>query len=301
MRSNWKERRRAGITATDVAAILGVSTWKNALDVQQEKLLGQESIAETDFMRMGRALEPIIVKMYERKTGHTVRRFRQVRQSKRNPLLLATPDGADLTTAENLEIKLAVFPHGKFGDDGTDDVPDPYLLQVQHQMLVTGATATVLPVYSPGRWFHVYRIPESKALQEQIESICTAWWQRHIVEQQPVILDGTEPHALESVKAVYNRVHKGKVVTLPDELEGLVKQLADVRQRRYQDSKTEKTIQTKLLQEIDDAEIAYVGNMIVNRYERHRSGYTVKPTDYVELRLKSAIQETQEILDTLTE
>ena len=60
VRSKWLARRRRGITATDVAAILGMSKYATPLDVYLTKRDGDQKEA-TYAMQRGNALEPLLI------------------------------------------------------------------------------------------------------------------------------------------------------------------------------------------------------------------------------------------------
>ena len=59
-RTEWLKRRRAGIGGSDVAAILGISPWKTALDVYHDKTGAAKDEPETENMRLGTALEQFV-------------------------------------------------------------------------------------------------------------------------------------------------------------------------------------------------------------------------------------------------
>lgn len=60
VRSKWLARRRRGITATDVAAILGMSKYATPLDVYLTKRDGDQKEANYAMQR-GNALEPLLI------------------------------------------------------------------------------------------------------------------------------------------------------------------------------------------------------------------------------------------------
>jgi putative phage-type endonuclease len=87
----WLEARKHYITATDMAAIEGVSPWRCEQDVADEKAngSGQES---TLVMRVGSALEDLIAAAYSEETGRKVRRVHGLWESRAIPWAAASPD-----------------------------------------------------------------------------------------------------------------------------------------------------------------------------------------------------------------
>ena len=95
----WLSRRRAGIGGSDVAAIIGISPFKTALDVWAEKR-GITTSASSPQMDFGRLLEPAILQAFSERSELQVRQvpqeFLPVAHRSR-PWQLASPDGGTVT------------------------------------------------------------------------------------------------------------------------------------------------------------------------------------------------------------
>ncbi len=65
---DWLERRREYIGASDSAAMLGYSPWSGPLTLFMNKTEGYQQ-ATTAAMRIGTALEPVILDMWAEETG----------------------------------------------------------------------------------------------------------------------------------------------------------------------------------------------------------------------------------------
>lgn len=87
----WLAARREHVTATDMAALLGVSPWKCEADVAAEKA-GERTTESTLRMRIGSVLEPLIASEYEAQTGYTLRRFHGLKVHPRISWAAASPD-----------------------------------------------------------------------------------------------------------------------------------------------------------------------------------------------------------------
>ncbi len=68
-RQAWLAARRRGITGTDVAAILGLNPWRNALDVYLEKMGQGEAVQANEAMWWGTYLEEGIARRYAELTN----------------------------------------------------------------------------------------------------------------------------------------------------------------------------------------------------------------------------------------
>lgn len=73
-RASWLEGRRTGIGGSDVAAVLGLSPWKTALDVWNDKLGLSEEKGMSEPAYWGTTLEDTVAKEFQKRTGYKVQR-----------------------------------------------------------------------------------------------------------------------------------------------------------------------------------------------------------------------------------
>ena len=66
--------RRAGLGASDAPAALGLSPWKTPLELFLEKTGRAAPVEEKLSMRIGRALEPVVLRAFVDETGLAVTR-----------------------------------------------------------------------------------------------------------------------------------------------------------------------------------------------------------------------------------
>lgn len=137
------ERRLEGITATDLAAIVGVHPHRSRIDVWREKRGEGSPWVDTDRSRWGELLEPVIRRDYADR--HDVRvEVPGTLAHPDAPWMLATPDGVayvegDPTPKNGLEIKCHTFRlMHLYGTPGTDEIPLHELCQVSWNLAVTG-------------------------------------------------------------------------------------------------------------------------------------------------------------------
>jgi putative phage-type endonuclease len=175
-REDWLKARTTGIGGSDVAAILGLSKWKTPLAVYQEKRGEIEPQADNAPMRWGRYLEPVVRQAYADETGREVR---VPTDMLRHPLyehMLANLDG--FTDDRRIfEAKTARSGDG-WGEPGSDQIPQPYLLQVQHYMEVTGFPVADVAVLIGGSDFRLYEVPADRELQDMLIDAEGEFWQR---------------------------------------------------------------------------------------------------------------------------
>jgi putative phage-type endonuclease len=192
--------RRRGIGGSDAPAILGVSKWRTPLDIYLEKRGEGEPQPESPAMRWGTALEPVVRQAYADLTGETVRVPGLLVHPERL-WMLAHVDG--LTESGRLvEIKTARMADG-WGEPGTDEIPDAYLIQVQHYLSVTAISVADVAVLIGGSDFRVYEVPADADLQGVIVAAEVDFWDRVQTGRPP------DPVSLADAKPGDRRSHRG--------------------------------------------------------------------------------------------
>lgn len=174
-RSAWLAERRTGIGGSDVAPILGLSKWRTPMDVYLDKR--GEGIDQDDNPAMfwGRALEPVIRQRYADVTGREVVTPAAMLRHPTHTHMCANLDG--VADSRVVEIKTARTADG-WGEDGSDEIPEAYLLQVQHYMIVTALPVADVAVLIGGQDFRLYEVPADPELQAMMIEAEAEFWQR---------------------------------------------------------------------------------------------------------------------------
>jgi putative phage-type endonuclease len=130
--------RRTCIGSSDSPRLFGF--WGQPLSVYLDKL-GLLPDTDSPAMRAGRMLEDVVAQMYAEVSGYEVAPppVRLMRHPDM-PWLGASLDRVSLRGP--VEIKTSRTADG-WGEPGTDEIPDAYMVQVQHQLLVACAVSGV--------------------------------------------------------------------------------------------------------------------------------------------------------------
>lgn len=179
-RAAWLETRRSGIGGSDVAGILGLSKWSTPLQVYQQKRGEIADQPDNATMRWGRYLEPVVRQAYADETGNEVRVLDQLVRHHSHDFMIANLDGFVAPASgprRVFEAKTARTAEG-WGEPGSDQIPQPYLLQVQHYMAVTGFVVADVAVLVGGSDFRIYEVPEDRELQEMLVDAEAEFWGR---------------------------------------------------------------------------------------------------------------------------
>lgn len=198
-------KRRRGVGASEVSAILGVNPWKRPIDVQRDKLgLSEPSppSPETergDFDEL--ALRPWYAHRYQRRVEEV-----GTLQDEALPLLIATPDGISHPREGDgdrflLEIKSpGQYTQWDWGDNETDQVPIYHVPQVLWGMAVTGLKVAHL-VARVRCEMRLYIVPFDQSVFDDIYRQVDTFWRLHVVEKRPCAPDHSDQYAEHLAKA----------------------------------------------------------------------------------------------------
>lgn len=191
-REQWLEERRTGIGGSDVAAIMGISPWATPLSVYEAKILPPgEDKYENEAMLWGRLHEETIIKEFERRTGLVVTRGgNDIIRHHSMPWMLATPDGL-IGNYEGLEVKTARTANG-WGDPESNDVPETYLCQVMHYMIVTGRRVWHIAALIGGSELRCRTVKYNDELAGVIIAACHKFWHEHVLAGVPPLATTVE-------------------------------------------------------------------------------------------------------------
>ena len=183
-REEWLRERRTAIGSSDAAAVCGRSPWKTAYEVWLDKLGLVPDLPPSEPMRWGLKLESVIAEAYEEHTGTTLTAPGMVR-SDNHRWMAATIDRVR-DDGRIVELKSASAYDAKaWGPAGSDDIPEHYLIQVQHQLAVTGADIADVAALIGGNDFRVYTVPRNAHLIDTLVAIEGGFWDKVETKQQP--------------------------------------------------------------------------------------------------------------------
>lgn len=175
-RTEWLEARRSGIGGSDAAAAVGISPWVTPFQLYLDKTEGCEPV-ESDAMHWGTVLEPVIRREYAEVTGRDVLVPEKAFHWEKWPIAFAHVDGLARTNPlpRLIECKTARSDRD-WGEPGTDEIPDHYMAQVQHCLMVLGLEVADVAVLFGGSDFRLYEVPADRELQELIADAEREFW-----------------------------------------------------------------------------------------------------------------------------
>lgn len=235
----WHELRRQGVSASEIAAVMGLSKWASPFSLYWQKINGWDTEGNED-MSTGTFLEPTIADWFAAtypERGITCRAGLYAHPDR--PWQLATPDrllylrcstcggrggfgmdvcsdcmtagycGDDLTAL--LECKWVAHSWDGWGEPGTDEVPVYYRAQALWQLDTLGVDEVHVAALGPGgfRAYLVRRDEDDLALMRA----AGAEFMRRLEAGEPPELDGHDA-TIGALKRLHPDLGDGEV-TLP--------------------------------------------------------------------------------------
>jgi putative phage-type endonuclease len=195
-RAQWLAERRTCITATDVAKIMGVSKFGGPADVFFDKVGVSEDTPPTQAMESGHRLQDAILRWYADKEGCPIQLCDPftVYRNPDYPLLGASLDGLrepDGIPVDAKNVRFLRFNDG-WGEQGTDEVPPDYLLQLHVQAMICDKDHADLSVLASGQDHMIFRVPVDPVVSEAIVEAADRFWTNHVIPRIPPSIDASE-------------------------------------------------------------------------------------------------------------
>ncbi len=256
-REDWLSVRRNGIGSSDASAAVGLNPYKSQLALWMEKTGRDDLFAPIDVndestpVYWGTLLEPIVAASYVKRTGNRVRKVNAVLQHPDHSWMLANLDRevVGVPEVQILECKTAGVQGARLWKDG---VPEYVVLQVQHQLAVTGKRAADVAVLIGGQELQIHRIKRDDLLIERLIQLEEVFWGYVQSDVAPPV-DGSDS-ADQALRRLYpNDV--GSTVDFSQDLEmsAAFSDLVAVRQTLDTQTKLEALLKQRIQQLMGDA------------------------------------------------
>ena len=185
-KQEWLRERKNYLGGTDLAAICGLSPYRTALDVYLDKTSNDIAYETNAAMRWGNLLEDVVAKEYSEVIGQTTAIEPNTIYHPEYKFLGANIDRWVGNKEYVLECKTAGFTKSKeWGDLGTDQIPESYLVQVAHYASICDVPKVDIAVLIGGQDFRIYTYERNKELEEKLIKIACNFWHNHIEKRIP--------------------------------------------------------------------------------------------------------------------
>lgn len=177
-----RAQRAHSIGGSDAPAIVGASPWKTPLALWLEKVEPEsQEVVDSLPMRMGTALEPVILDQFARETGWEVEQYTDTLTDSEHPFLTAHIDGVVCDQGdrfpEGLEAKWVAVATDEWGVPESDQVPPHVFIQCLHYLMLTGWNTWHVAVLFGSRDFRRYTIARDDRLIATLRRHELEFWQ----------------------------------------------------------------------------------------------------------------------------
>lgn len=289
-RQEWLQRRRDGIGGSEAAAVLGLSTWKSALELYCDKvgINASEDAGEPDWLYWGKALEPAIAKRYAKETGREVGQDGDydLQRSSVYPWMCCTIDRSLIDHQKGpenpgiLSIKNVV---GFKKSDWLDEPPVQYQIQLQHELIVMGRSWGSFAVLFNGHDFGWFDMPRNEKFCAFLIEKEREFWDRVMAQDPPPPGDPAES-SREALQRLYPN-DSGSTVALPGELIETADKIETLKIQVKTAKQEIDTAENQLKAAIGENTFGVLPNNTTFSFKTvKRAGYVVDPTEYRTLR-----------------
>lgn len=253
----WLSARRTGLTGSDTLAALGLDNRKSMVQLFLEKTEDLNLVTETQQMRMGRVLEPVIAQLFADDTGFELIDPKLLYRSKDRPLLLASPDRFVMRNGEVglMEIKST----SQYLSSSWDEGPPPRALaQTAHYLGVLGLPWAYVAVLIGGWNYQAFFVERDDALIDQIMDLEETFWHEYVERGQLPPVDESDSTA-DALKGMWPDSAEGKQIELTTDLHDVWAEFQSIKAERAALEKREKGMRSRLAAHLEDAEMATWG------------------------------------------
>lgn len=243
-----KDRRRY-IGASEAAAVLGRSRWGTPLSVWAQKTGNiVEPPEETNVKAKdwGKRHEPTIIQWFEEETGKKVSHCQEQIFHPDYDFLGATVDGLIEDESAGFEAKTA--DRWKAREWEGERIPEEYIIQAYHSMMVTGRRKWYIAVLIGGNDPHQKLVVWDQKIIDEIREREVSFWKDFVEpEIMPMQVSWKDTSTLDAMFPVADET---MVVDLDDDANKLIENLAalkqDYKNLEHQIETTENELKAKL-------------------------------------------------------
>jgi putative phage-type endonuclease len=283
------EERRTYLGGSDCANICALSRWGSPLKTWSEKtgILDPPDISKELPVRLGKKWEEDVAELFTEATGKKVRRVNETLFHSQYPFLGANIDRRVVGEDAILECKTTNQFNAKQWEG--EEIPQEYILQVLHYLMVTGnkkAYIAVLIGNSDFKWKEVLR--DEAVIKQILEKECRFWNDFVVPKIQPTVIRANDT---DTLARLYPAAIEGTTIVLPDDINRDIEHLEAIKEDLKSLESQKERINNILKAAIKENEVGDTGIYKITYKSVHRAEYVVKETDYRTLRIKKIAKE----------
>lgn len=265
-RERFLAERQRGIGGSDIDDVFSLPPYGCARKLWNEKTgVPADFEVSNDAILRGVALEPLIVEMFRQKTGYVIERRVEAFFDGTDPFLLVHVD----FLYEDESGRIGVGEVKSMGREAFKTVtrkgmPQGYILQLQHGMMVTGAQISSFIVHCADLWSKplIWPVVADREMQDMIRQACREFWKKVQRGEEPKRLDASDARCK---KCQYRSTCQGEyldqllenpgAVDRDDSLAGLLAEVLEAKEAEKQAAEVVELLETQLKKELGDRQV----------------------------------------------
>lgn len=258
-REEWLAYRSRGIGGSDASVVCGVNKYKSAIELWQEKT-GQKVPDEAgEAAYWGTLLESLVREEFTRRSGIRVITVNQLLQSREYPFMLANLDGVCRCPVHGKCVFEAKTANAFKADEWEgENVPQEYILQLQHYLCTTGYNGAYIAVLIGGNTFQWKYIPRDEEIISMLIRYEKDFWM-HVQDGVPLPPDGSKA-CTEFLSRHYAKSIPQSKINLPDNAAHLIHQYFTADEQLEMYKKQRQEAENKLKEMLGVHEFGTIGD-----------------------------------------
>lgn len=283
---DFTQERAKHLGGSDIAALLGLSKYRTALDIWLEKTDKVEQSESNMPLRFGSFAEPFVANEYSLETGFALIEYAPIILHKEHSFLgghidrFVVPESfasGDALFNKNgqcvanhiLECKTAnPFAQIEWGEVGTDQVPMTYLIQCLWYLLITDLERADLAVLFGNSDLRIYTIYRDRSLEAILLEKAVQFWENYVKRDLPPPLQNES-----DCKMLFAKSYPGKAVEIKSDTLKLLSTLPKVQSELEQCEVRVSQIKQALMSEMQDAEVLTFDGQTIATWKSPKPSY----------------------------
>lgn len=196
--------RLRGIGGTDIAAILGVDSYRDAYSVWAEKTGRLERAPASPRMRLGKIFERGIVQYYEELTGRATEFLDVTMRHPDRDWMVYTPDAICVHEPRGIDAKFISWDQRHQWGETAYDIPERVQMQCYWYMAAFGYPVWDVAALFGNDELQIYTVERDLEIEREMLAAAEDFWQRHILGgEEPV--PGGSPETSRYIKERFPR------------------------------------------------------------------------------------------------
>lgn len=250
--AEWKALRAKHVGASEVAALFSMSPWMTKWQLYMLKTGQLPDVFDSKVMAQGRHFEPAIAAYAQEKFNIQLRKVRRYLTSDSIQGMGASLDYEEYGDGSLIptELKFSLWGDGwDWEGDELTQVPDNYMLQVQHQLACMPSAPHAQLIAFTGGDLKRMIIPRSPRLITAIEAAVASFWADVAAGKEPPVDFSADADAVSRLAYI----RKLRTVTLQPEMADVLAQWERAKAVAKEAESAAEQAKTKVLKAIIDA------------------------------------------------